>query len=132
MLELDSQAYLVFDDTVLDKSFGPKIEVVRAVERQRKGRDPRHGVGLVRLHKPQNTTLLVIDYRIFDPDRDAKSKLDHVKEMLRSAEHRRLAFRAVLMDSWYATKDLMLLIDGMKKDVLLSAKEQPPGRRFRR
>jgi hypothetical protein len=29
MLELDSQAYLVFDDTVLDKSFGPKIEVVR-------------------------------------------------------------------------------------------------------
>ncbi len=30
MLELDSQAYLIFElDTVLDKSFGPKIEVVR-------------------------------------------------------------------------------------------------------
>jgi hypothetical protein len=29
MLELDPQAYLIFDDTVLDKSFGPKIEVVR-------------------------------------------------------------------------------------------------------
>jgi hypothetical protein len=29
MLELDSQAYLIFDDTVLDKSFGPKIEVAR-------------------------------------------------------------------------------------------------------
>ncbi len=25
----DPQAYLVFDDTVLDKRFGPKIEVVR-------------------------------------------------------------------------------------------------------
>src|SRR5215218_11100415 len=33
--------------------------------------------------------------------------------MLRSAEHRRMPFRTVLMDSWYATKDLMLLIDGM-------------------
>jgi hypothetical protein len=57
---------------------------------------------------PKTQHFWVIDYRIFDPDRDAKSKLDHVKEMLRSAEHRRLAFRAVLMDSWYATKDLML------------------------
>jgi hypothetical protein len=57
----------------------------------------------------------VVDYRIFDPETDGLSKLDHVEEMLRSAEHRRLAYRTVLMDSWYATKDLMLLIDEMKK-----------------
>ena len=55
----------------------------------------------------------MIDYRIFDPETDGLSKLDHVEEMLRSAEHRRMPFRTVLMDSWYATKDLMLLIDGM-------------------
>jgi len=29
LLELDPEAYLIFDDTVLDKSFGPNIEVVR-------------------------------------------------------------------------------------------------------
>jgi hypothetical protein len=29
MLGLDSQAYLIFDDTVFDKSFAPKIEVAR-------------------------------------------------------------------------------------------------------
>jgi len=116
MLELDSQAYLVFDDTVLDKSFGPKIEVVR---KQWSGNEKGviRGMGLVSCVyiNPKTQHFWVIDYRIFDPDRDGKSKLDHVKEMLRSAEHRRLAFRAVLMDSWYATKDLMLLIDGMKK-----------------
>ena len=56
-----------------------------------------------------------MDYRIFDPDTDGKTKLEHVKEMLRSVEHRRVPFRAVLMDTWYATKDLMLFIDGMKK-----------------
>ncbi len=116
LLELDSEAYLVFDDTVLDKSFGPKIEVVR---KQCSGNEKGviRGMGLVSCVyvNPQTHHFWVIDYRIFDPDRDGKSKLDHVKEMLRSAEHRRLAFRAVLMDSWYATKDLMLLIEGMKK-----------------
>jgi len=29
MLEQDSEAYLVFNDTVLEKSFGPSIEVTR-------------------------------------------------------------------------------------------------------
>jgi hypothetical protein len=29
LLEIDPDAYLIFDDTVLDKSFGPKIEVAR-------------------------------------------------------------------------------------------------------
>ena len=29
MLALDDQSYLVFDDTVLDHSFGPHIEMVR-------------------------------------------------------------------------------------------------------
>ena len=64
---------------------------------------------------PKTKHFWVVDYRIFDPDTDGKSKLDHVEEMLRSAEHRRLAYRTVLMDTWYATKDLMLLIEKMKK-----------------
>ena len=29
LLEPDPEAYLIFDDTVLDKSFGPSIEVTR-------------------------------------------------------------------------------------------------------
>jgi hypothetical protein len=64
---------------------------------------------------PETECFWVVDYRIFDPDTDGKSKLDHVQEMLGSAEHRRLPFRVVLMDSSYATKELMVLIDGMEK-----------------
>jgi hypothetical protein len=116
LLELDSQAYLIFDDTVLDKSFGPRIEVVR---KQWSGNNKGviSGIGVVSCVyvNPQTEHFWVVDYRIFDPDTDGKTKLDHVKEMLRSVEHRRLPFRAVLMDTWYATKDLMLFIDGMKK-----------------
>jgi len=116
LLELDSQAYLVFDDTVLDKSFGPKIEVAR---KQWSGNEKRviGGIGVVSCVyvNPKTERFWVVDYRIFDPDTDGLSKLDHLEEMLGSAEHREAPFEAVLMDAWYATKDLMLLIDGMKK-----------------
>jgi hypothetical protein len=116
LLELDSEAYLIFDDTVLEKSFGPKIEVVRKQwSGNKKGVIRGMGVVSCVYVNPKTEHFWVVDYRIFDPETDGLSKLDHVEEMLRSAEHRRLAYRTVLMDSWYATKDLMLLIDEMKK-----------------
>jgi hypothetical protein len=116
LLEIDPEAYLIFDDTVLDKSFGPKIEVVRKQWSSNK-KGVIRGVGVVSCVyvNPKTEHFWVVDYRIFDPEADGKSKLDHVEEMLRSAEHRQLAYRTVLMDSWYATKDLMLLIDKMRK-----------------
>ena len=116
MLEQDPQAYLIFDDTVLEKSFGPSIEVTR---KQWSGNEKSviRGIGVVSLVYVNPTTerFWVIDYRIFDPDADGKSKLDHVREMLGSVAHRRVDFERVLMDSWYATKDLMLLIEEMDK-----------------
>ena len=116
MLEQDPQAYLTFDDTVLEKSFGPQIEVTR---KQWSGNEKSviRGIGVVSLVYVNPTTerFWVIDYRIFDPDADGKTKLDHVREMLGSVAHRGVEFETVLMDSWYATKDLMLLIEGMDK-----------------
>jgi len=114
ILEPDQEAYLIFDDTVLEKSFGPSIEVTR---KQWSGNEKSivRGIGVVSCVyvNPETKRFWVIDYRIFDPETDGLSKLDHVREMLRSVEHRRVPFRTVLMDSWYAAKDLMLLIDGM-------------------
>jgi hypothetical protein len=58
----------------------------------------------------------LIDYRIYDPDGDGKSKLDHVREMLASIVYQKqLPFEAVLMDTWYATRDLMLFIESLQK-----------------
>src|SRR5215210_3411371 len=116
MLEQDSKAYLIFDDTVLEKSFGPSIEVTR---KQWSGNDKSviRGIGVVSCAYVNHTTerFWVIDYRIFDPDADGKTKLDHVRELLSSVAHRGVPFETVLMDTWYATKDLMLLIEGMAK-----------------
>jgi hypothetical protein len=117
MLELDPQAYLIFDDTVLElKRFGAKIEPARS---QWSGNEKRpiRGIGVVSCVyvNPKSAHFWVIDYRIFDPDTDGKTKIEHVKEMLGSAEHRHLAYQTVLMDTWYASKEIMLLIDCMGK-----------------
>jgi hypothetical protein len=117
LLESDPEAYLIFDDTVLDKSFGPKIEVVRKQWSGNK-KGVIRGVGVVSCVyvNPKTQHFWVVDYRIFDPDTDGKTKLDHVEEMLRSAEHREMPYQAVLMDTWYAAKEIMLLlIAGIKK-----------------
>ena len=48
------------------------------------------------------------------PHGDGKSKLDHVREMLTNVVYQKhLPFQAVLMDTWYATKDLMLFIESL-------------------
>jgi len=115
-LALDPHAYLVFDDTVLDHSFGPNIEMVR---RQWSGNQHSviRGIGLVTCVyiNPQTEQFWVIDYRIFDPDSDGKSKLNHVQEMLSMAQHRQLPLQTVLMDAWYATKEVMMQIARMGK-----------------
>lgn len=117
VIEMAPGGYLLFDDTVLDKSFGPKIEMTR---RQWSGNEKRiiRGIGLVSclyVH-PHSGRFWVVDYRIFDPDKDGKTKLDHVAQMLQAARERRLEFGTVLMDSWYASKELMLDIDGWKNE----------------
>lgn len=109
--------YLVFDDSVADKDFSHKIELVR---RQYSGNAHGliKGIGIVNCVyvNPEREQFWIIDYRIYDPDGDGKSKLDHVRDMLDNVvRHKCLPFRAVLMDTWYATKDLMLYIESLHR-----------------
>lgn len=108
---------IVFDDSVLDKNHSHSIEMVR---RQYSGN--AHGVikgiGMVNCLyvNPDTGQYWIVDYRIFDPDGDGKTKPDHVKEMLLTlVASKALAFNRVLMDSWYATKELMLFIETLGK-----------------
>lgn len=58
----------------------------------------------------------VIDYRLYNPDGDGNSKLDHVEQMLRGAVFaKQLPFAVVLMDSWYAAKKLMATVEELGK-----------------
>ena len=76
------------------------------------------GLGIVNCvyFNPQNEQLWIIDYRIYDPDTDKKTKIDHVEEMILNAiNNKKIPFKTVLMDSWYATQRLMGLIDNLGK-----------------
>ena len=110
-----ANAFVVFDDTVIDKDYSHKIDLVR---RQYSGNAHGliKGIGVVNCVyvNPDTDQYWVIDFRIYDPDGDGKSKLDHVHDMLANVVyHKALAFAAVLMDTWYATKDLMLYIESV-------------------
>lgn len=105
--------YLLFDDTVADKNYSSAIELVR---RQYSGNSKSviKGIGIVTCVyvNPDLDRFWLINYRVFAPDIDGKNKLDHVREMFDNAiDHKKLPFRTVLMDSWYAAKELMLHIE---------------------
>jgi len=111
------EGYLAFDDTVLDHNSSFKIEVVR---RQYSGNAHAviKGIGVVTCVyiNPALDQFWIIDYRIYDPDGDGKTKLDHVREMLNHAiADKQLPFRGVLMDSWYAERKLILHIERLNK-----------------
>jgi hypothetical protein len=112
-----ANGFLVFDDSILDKNFSNQIELVR---RQYSGNAHAiiKGIGMVNCLyvNPETAQYWIIDYRIFEPKGDGKSKLDHVHDMLVAAiADKQLPFAAVLMDTWYATKELMLFIDSLHK-----------------
>ena len=112
-LRLSENGYILFDDTVLDKRHSTAIELVR---RQWSGNEKRviKGIGVVTCVyvNPDTAQSWVIDYRIFDPDRDGKSKIDHLLDMWRTIIHvEQIPFQTVLMDSWYASMKVMKTIE---------------------
>ena len=119
------EGYVLFDDTVLEKNASFAIELVR---RQYSGNAKQviKGIGVVTcvyVH-PALDLFWLIDYRIYDPDGDGQSKLDHGREILTNVVyHKQLPFQAVLMDTWYATKDLMLFIESLQKSYYCPLKD---------
>jgi hypothetical protein len=109
--------YLLFDDTVVDKNYSSKIEPAR---RQYSGNAGRviQGIGIVTMVyvNPDSDAYWIVDYRIYDPDRDGKSKIDHLLEMLSNACFAKaLAFTTVLVDSWYASRQVLRYIERLEK-----------------
>ncbi len=112
-LVLSENGYVLFDDTVLDKSHSFAIELVR---RQWSGNAKKviKGIGIVTCVyvNPDIDQFWVIDYRVYDPRR----QLDHLFDMWRTIVHvQQLPFRTVLIDSWYANLKVMKAIEKADK-----------------
>jgi len=111
LLNNTPQAYLLVDDSVQDKRYSRKIELVK---RQYSGNEHGlvKGIGVVNLVHSDGSDYYPIDYRIYAPDYDGKTKNDHFREMLLTAlADKSLQAQTILFDSWYASVDNLKLIN---------------------
>ena len=96
--EIDGKrGMLSFDDVVIDKSRSKKMELVNW---QYSGAE--HGV-VNALWQTSKEEYKAIDYRIWNPPEDGKTKNDHFREMLPLAKKRGLEPEMVVADSWYSS-----------------------------
>ena len=93
---------LILDDSVLDKPYAKKLDLVA---RQWSGKHGRvvWGIGLVTLLWSDGEALIPCDYRLYDKGADGRTKNDHARERLAVAQARGFAPAMVLFDSWYAS-----------------------------
>jgi hypothetical protein len=94
---------LVFDDVVIDKSRSRKMDLVNW---QYSGTEHGivKGIGIVNaLWQTSKDDYTPIDYRIWNPPEDGKTKNNHFRDMLSSAKKRGLEPEMVVADSWYSS-----------------------------
>jgi len=111
-IEDSEQAAIIVDDSVQNKQYSRFIELVK---HQYSGNehDVVRGIGLVNLvHSAGNDEdFWPIDYRIYHPDTDGKTKNEHFREMFtRLNTHKNIQARTILFDSWYGSVDNFKLI----------------------
>jgi hypothetical protein len=111
------EAFLLVDDSVHDKRYSRFIELVRA---QYSGNEHRviKGIGVVSLvHSAgKDEDFYPIDYRVYAPDVDGKTKNDHFQErFVNAVEQKQIKARTLLFDGWYASAENLKLIHRRKR-----------------
>ncbi len=105
-------SFLIADDSVQDKRYSKFIELVK---KQYSGNEHRtiRGIGIVNMVHSNGAErdFYPIDFRIYAPDNDKKTKNDHFREMFIAANANKcLKCRKILFDNWYAGADNLKLI----------------------
>jgi hypothetical protein len=110
LLKDSEESYLLVDDSVQNKQYSQRIELV---SRQYSGAEHGlvRGIGVVNLVHSDGESFYPIDYRIYAAQQDGKSKNEHFREMLiRAKSDKNIRAKTVLFDSWYAAADNLKLI----------------------
>ncbi|MFP4440523.1 MAG: transposase, partial [Chloroflexaceae bacterium] len=117
--------YLILDDSVQDKRYSRKMDLVK---RQYSGteRGLVRGIGVVNLVHSTGTEddFYPVDYRISAPDADGKTKNDHFREMLIAAvADKQLQAQTILFDTWYASADNLKLVHRLGRTFYTTVKK---------
>ena len=117
------EAYLIVDDSVQNKQYSRKIELVK---KQYSGavHGLVRGIGVVNLVHSDGEDFYPIDYRIYAPEADGKTKNDHFREMVLNAKSdKQIKARTVLFDSWYASVDNLKLLQRLAMFFITTLKD---------
>lgn len=100
---LSSSGVLVADETILNKNRSEKIKLVRW---QYSGdeHDIIRGIGMLNfLWVDEKNEVCPMDFRIYEPKEDGKTKNDHFRQLLKLAKERQVKPEAVIADCWYSS-----------------------------
>lgn len=93
---------LVLDDSTLEKPFS-RFNALVYQHWSGKQKEVVSGINLITLLWTDGVRCIPVDYRVFDKDRDGKSKNDHFAQMLLEAHERGFHPKLVCFDSWYGS-----------------------------
>jgi hypothetical protein len=104
-IDYSKEGVLIVDDSVQDKRYSRFIELVK---RQYSGnvKGLVRGINLVNMVYSEGLSddFYPIDYRIYAPLEDEKTKNDHFREMfLEASKNKLLPCKTILFDSWYGS-----------------------------
>ena len=105
-------AFLIVDDSVQDKRYSRFIELVK-LQYSGAAHGLVRGIGIVNLVHSAGAKqdFYPIDFRIYAPDQDGKTKNEHFVEMVRNAiSDKHIQAKRILFDSWYASADNLKLV----------------------
>jgi hypothetical protein len=111
-LDDSEEAFLIVDDSVQNKQYSRVIEGVK-LQYSGNVHGLVKGIGLVNLVHTNGAMgdFYPINYRVYNPDSDAKTKNDHFAEMfLQANENQAIKARNIAFDSWYASVDNLKMI----------------------
>jgi hypothetical protein len=114
LIQDDPDAFMLVDDSVQDKRYSHFIELVKL---QYSGAEHGlvRGIGIVNLvpagSAGSKKDFYPIDYRVYAPDQDGKTKNEHFSEMVINAVYaKKIKAKRILFDSWYASAENLKLV----------------------
>jgi hypothetical protein len=112
LIKDNPEAFMLVDDSVQDKRYSRFIELVKL---QYSGAEHGlvRGIGVVNLVHSAGVKqdFYPIDYRVYAPDQDGKTKNDHFADMVINAVFaKKIKAKRILFDSWYASAANLKLV----------------------
>lgn len=112
LIKDNPEAFMLVDDSVHDKRYSRFIELVKL---QYSGAEHGlvRGIGVVNLVHSAGVKqdFYPIDYRVYAPDQDGKTKNDHFADMVINAVFaKKIKAKRILFDSWYASAANLKLV----------------------